>query len=176
MKLVLSCLFLCALALSLVGCGVMMEGLGAKLFQPTNPEIVRQEHETERLKHTQDKIVEARTPEQVQAIEATHHATSKGSHSSFWASIVSALYTEQGRRMALGFAAFASTLGVMIWKTVQARTLGISLDRTIIANQKIRETVPAYSDDIKNTLSSEHAKGGVEKFMRKRVAKVLGEK
>lgn len=153
-----------------------MEGLGAKLFQPTNPEIVRQEHETERLKYTQDKIVEARTPEQVEAIESVHHATSKGSHSSFWASIVSALYTEQGRRMAIGFAAFAGTLGVMIWKIIQAKTLGISLDRTIVANQKIRETVPAYSDDIKNTLSSEHAKGGVEKFMRKRVAKVLGEK
>lgn len=159
------------LSVGLCGCGVM-DGLASKLFMSKNPETDRQEHETQRLGHTQDKIVEAQTPEQVQGIVDTHNKTSSRSHPSFWSNAVSALYTAEGRRIAGEVTAFAGMLGVMVWKILSAGTGWRVVDNLIGSTQKIINRNPADAEQYLVLLKQEQERAGVRKVIRRRLGKM----
>lgn len=162
---------LIVIAMTLCGCKAM-DGLAAKLFMPKNPEDTRQEQETQRLEHTQQKIVEAQTPEQVQGLVDTHNKTSGGSHPSFWSSAVSALYTAEGRRIAGEVSAFLSLVGVMVWKTVSAKTGWRLVDNLLGTTKEILDRNPSNADQYLALLKSRQEQAGVRKTIRRRLKKI----
>ncbi|MDI6761049.1 MAG: hypothetical protein QMD05_09500 [Candidatus Brocadiaceae bacterium] len=153
------------------GCGLMEKAL-MNAISP-NPEIKRQEQETRRYETVSANINQADTPEKVKAQERTFYMASKQSHPSLWSSMVSGLYTEEGRRLAGVGVAFLASMGVMIWKVGQTVVLGKALDSTILGIQEYRNSKPDKGVDLKAVLSARHR--GLPFDMAKRVSKVLKE-
>lgn len=159
--------------LSFSGCGLMEKAL-MNAFAP-NPEITRQKQETARYERATEAIDTANTPEKVKAQERVFVVASKQSHPGLYASVISGLYTEEGRRLA-GVAMVA--LGSMIALGLRvASTWGLPgmLASTVKGIQDFKEELP--KDDpirarLNAKLSARHSGKG---NMRNMVKKILGE-
>lgn len=155
-----------------VGCRAL-EGVGSKIFMPKNPELerVQQQHETARqaidaMKDPSVDEAKARVIADMADVAAKHGKPT------FFSAIVSALYTTEGRIIAVELMGLIATGAVLGWRLIVNRT---ALASTIRGIQKARIASKQNSENIKAVLASEHAKNGVGGFMQKRVAKVLGE-
>lgn len=159
-----------------LGCGVM-ETAVMHAIAP-NPEVTRQKEETKRYENASVKINEADTSEKVEAQERTFARVSKESHPSLWASVVSGLYTEEGRRLA-GVTVVA--LGSMIALGLRvASTWGLpgAFRSVILGAQDIKEQYSKGSPErekINDILRRRQERSGVWASVNRKVKKVLGE-
>lgn len=166
-----------SLILFLAGCGPLMEAVLKNSFVK-NPEDVRQKEETKRESTTQENLLKADTEKKVEAIAKIHEVTLRKSHPSFFSSVVSIVYTEEGRRLA-GMAALV--LGSLIALGVKtASTWGLpGMLATAVRNiQDIKEQHPKGSPErqkINDLLKQRQERAGVWIQMNRRMKKILGE-
>ena len=154
----------------------MEKGL-VNLFTP-NPENKRIEAQAKATETAHRAINEANTPEKVKAHAEVHRMAGKQSHPAFFSSVVSGLYTEEGRRLA-GVAVVA--LGSMVALGLRvASTWGLSgkFVNLVRSVQDIKEEHPKGSLErtrINDILKRRQQQSGIWAKMDKKVKKILGE-
>ena len=169
----ISLLIIC---LTFSGCALVEKGL-VNLLTP-NPENKRIEAQTKATETAHRAINEANTPEKVKAHAEVHRMAGKQSHPSFFSSVVSGLYTEEGRRLA-GVAVVALGLaGGFIWKTASTWGLPGKFANLVRGVQDVKEEYPKGSPErmrINNILKRRQQQSGIWAKMDKKVKKILGE-
>ena len=161
------------LAMLCGGCKAL-EGIGSKIFMPKNPELERVEQQHMTARHAIDAMKDPSIDEgKAQVIADTANYAGKHSKPTFFSAIVSALYTTEGRVIAVELVGLIATGAVLGWRLLVNRS---ALASTIRGIQQIRKSpTPHDGESAKVVLASEHAKSGMGGFMKRRVAKVLGE-
>ena len=164
------------ICLTFSGCALIEKGL-VNLITP-NPENKRIEAQAKESETTHKAINEASTTEKVKAHVEVHRMAGKQSHPSFFSSVVSGLYTEEGRRLA-GLAVVA--LGSMIALGLKvASTWGLpgKFANLVKGVQDIKEEYPRGSPErmkINDILKRRQQQSGIWAKMDKKVKKILGE-
>ena len=169
----ISLLIIC---LAFSGCALVERGL-VNLITP-NPENKRIEAQAKATETAHQSINEATTPEKVKAHIEVHRVASKQSHPSFFSSVVSGLYTEEGRRLAgVTVLAFGSMIALGL-KVASTWGLPGAFTNLVRGVQDVKEEYPKGSPErmrINNILKRRQQQSGIWAKMDKKVKKILGE-
>lgn len=163
--------------LSFSGCALVEKGI-VNLLTP-NPENKRIETEAQKDRDAYETIKDPNVDkEKAVMVKEIRLESGKQSHPSLYASVISGLYTEEGRRLAgVIMLALGSTIG-LIFRIVQTWGLPGMVVNLIRGNQDVKEQYPKGSPErtrINDILRRRQEKAGLHAKIDKKVKKVLGE-